>query len=130
MKRVFKTVIIFFVLLNSVYAVDLSDIMKQMGSDFRSITKAALTSNNSPESRAIALRLVESVELALQALPPAIDPSNLEKVTLYKLIMNELLNEAIQLNKTFETEPLNKARALDILKKMGNIRKKGHDIFR
>jgi len=108
----------------------LSSVMQQMGSAFKTSFRAAARGDNSPANQEVVKTLGEQIALAVNILPPGVSPDDTEVVERYQTLMNELLEKAVQLEDAFATNPMNKDAALAILKEMDALRKKGHAIFR
>ena len=109
---------------------DLKTVMQAIGAGFKASFTAARNSDNSPEAQQTVLELKESIALALNVLPSGINPSDTEAVERYQGMISGLLNLAQTLVDEFATVPFDQAKALEILGKMNEARKKGHAIFR
>ena len=107
-----------------------SAIMKNIGKGFKTIFKATLRSDNSEANQLLVLKLKENIGLVKEILPTNVSPDDAILVEKYRSIMTELFEQAILLQDSFATDPLNKEATLEILKAMDAIRKRGHGIFR
>jgi hypothetical protein len=108
----------------------LKPVMASIGRGFKASFKAARKGNNSSESQLVVEKLVDSIRVASELLPPAVDPTDSVVVARYRGLLTKLLEQAILLQDAFLTEPMAQPEALEILKAMNALRKKGHGIFR